>query len=122
MTNLRPMALPAGRSKVVAQQVEHVLDHIAEAADDEDPRSVRLEVANAARRWSARVDEEEFPSSFDNEPTTEHEPSLALPPEPEPYKLCDRCQIGFLALVEQEGGGQLCVYCHSEVHSCRPPG
>lgn len=63
MDNVRPMAMTRTASARLAKLVEADLDSLASNGNEEgeDPRAVRLEVANAARRWAARVDDREFP-------------------------------------------------------------
>lgn len=66
MDNVRPLALTRMDAVSIQADVESYLD---EKSDGD--RARRLEVANAARRWAARVDDQEFPPA---------------PPEPEPAK------------------------------------
>lgn len=94
MSNIRKIALGALESAQVAKGVEQALELQWRAETrpraDEDPSAIRLEVANAARRWANRVLEEEFPDrdvphgcmgedDWDEEPTQPGKRPLPLP-------------------------------------------
>ena len=93
MDNVRPKSLTAEEAEQVTFEVNDALDRIVHADAGLPPgqvngRALRLEVANAARRWAARVDDAEFPP---------------------PVRLAD----GSLAPPMLEGGGEVYVPVHS---------
>ena len=82
MDNVRPKALTRFESATVHGTVDSALDHLAGA-----DRALRLEVADAARRWAARVDDEEFGVNPNQEPRATYTPS----PCTQEYCSCSDC-------------------------------
>ncbi len=90
MKNVRTMALSAESSRRIAKTVERLLDGACQTArvdmPSEDSQAIRLQVADAARRWAACVDAEEFPDDdWDEEPTQPGKRRLPLPAPPDRF-------------------------------------